>query len=171
MRPDKRLTAFSLSLVFLITFSAACSKKDPSVAIGKLIKKGTELAEQHKSRDLMKLTTENFSAHSGAYDKNHVRGILFAAFKHYGRFKVLYPSPSVDISEDGNTAQAVIYVTIFSQDKPIPGLKDLYNDPEKWLEAASEKADLYQLELDLIIEDKDWKVRTAEIEGYKGWGF
>ena len=132
-----------IAVVLLFTFS--CSQKDPSEAIRKFIDEGAELAEQHKLPDLMKLTTEDFTAQSGQQDKNSVRGILFAAFKHYGTFNILYPTPSIDIPDTGNTAEVSIYVTIVSQDKQIPGLRDLYNDPEKWLEKASEKDDLYNL--------------------------
>ncbi|MGD8844024.1 MAG: hypothetical protein PVI54_00865 [Desulfobacteraceae bacterium] len=62
-------------------------------------------------------------------------------------------------------------IWINRQNQAIPGLKALYDNPRKWFEAVGEKADLYQLELDLVNDGGDWLVGRARLEGFKGTGF
>lgn len=152
-----------LGVVLLITIGVSCTKKNDAAAIRQLIQKGADLAEKQEIGNLIELTTKDFSAHPGNHNQRSVRGILFMAFRHYGRFKIHYPQPSVEIIEAGRTARAMLHFIIVSQDKPIPGLKELYEDPQRWIEVASEKADLYQLQLDLVKTDGDWQVKTARM--------
>jgi hypothetical protein len=77
----------------------------------------------------------------------------------------------VGLLPDRAGARATIHFLIVRQDQSIPGLKELYDNPRKWIEKAGEKADLYQLELVLRKEEGDWLVSDAELEGFKGTGF
>jgi len=129
------------------------------------------MAERHEIGDLMELTVKGFAANPGNHNAAEVRGILFSAFRHYGDFDIRYPRPAVTIEEPGGGAAAVIYFMIVRREYDIPGLKELYDDPQRWLELASEKADLYQLKLDLTKDGGRWRVRQATLEGFKGWGF
>ena len=159
-------------LVFVILIAGmSCSKKDDTVLIRKVIANGAQLAQEHQIGDLLRLATEDFSASPGNHDARSVKGILFVAFQHYGTFAVHYPRPSVDVAEGGESAKAKFQFIIISQDRTIPGLKELYDDPQKWIETASEKADLYQLDLGFVKAKGDWLVKTAHMEGFKGWGF
>jgi hypothetical protein len=154
-----------------ICLSAGCAKKDDAAAIRQLIDQGARLAEEHQIGALLKLATKDFTAMPGPFDAAKVKGILFMAFQHYGAMAVHYPRPSVEVAGNAESASATIHFIIVSKDKPLPRLKELYDDPQQWLEAASEKADLYQLELAWVKTGGDWRVRQAELKGFKGWGF
>ena len=158
-----------LYLVLVILIQCGCTKKDDIQVINEMIDQGAHFAEMHQIGDLMDMTSDDFKAQKGAHNAKSVRPILFAAFKHYGKFNILFPEPTVDI--DHNRATAVIYFMIISQDRKIPGLKDLYNDPIRWIEVAGEKADLYQLKLNLSKKGRKWLVAIANLEGFKGLGF
>ena len=167
---------YSLSVVTtiaaIICFSIlSCGDRDDAAAIRKLIDHAKTLAEDHQIGDLMDLTTKGFSDSPGQHDARSVRGILFVAFKHYGTFDIRYPRPSVDVEKGATTAEATIHFMIVSQDKPMPELKDLYGDPQAWLEKAGEKADLYRLKLDLIKQEGDWRVQIADLSTLKGMTF
>ncbi len=162
------LVVKALVLLFLVV---TCSGKDDAAAIGKLIDKGANLATEKQIGDLMRLTTDGFTAGPGDYDARRVKGILFVAFQHYGNFSIRYPSPTVELIEDGKKAKATVYFVIVSKDKEIPSLKELYNNPKEWIEAAGEKADLYELKLDLVKDSGDWLIERAVLEGFKGYGF
>jgi hypothetical protein len=47
-------------------------------------------------------------------------------------------------------------------------LKELYEDPQGWLETVGEKADLYQLELQWVEVDGKWLVRRAYLTKFHG---
>ena len=162
---------FIVMAVFISLSIFSCGSKDDAAAIRKLIERGAELAEKHEIGDLMQLTADGFTAFPGSHDARSVRGILFVAFKHYGTFDIRYPRPSVEVQKDAPTARATIYFMIVSKDLAIPDLKDLYENPQEWLDKASEKADLYQLKLDLIKKSGDWRVQKAELAAFKGLTF
>lgn len=161
--PKVRYCLLYLGIGLLVILGGSCTKKDDVAAIRQLIQKGADLAEKQEIGDIIKLTTKDFSAYPGDHNQRSVRGILFMAFRHYGRFKIHYPQPSVEIIEAGRTARAAMHFIIVSQDKPLPGLKELYEDPQRWIEVASEKADLYQLQLDIVKTDNDWRVKIARM--------
>jgi hypothetical protein len=157
------------ALLIALTLTA-CGEKDDSRAVRRLIEKGTSLAQEHQIGDLMKLTTSDFSAKPGDHDARTVRGILLAAFKHYGHFEIHYPRPGVEVTAETSASAEVTFI-IVSKDKPLPGLKDLYDDPGRWVEQAGEKADLYRLQLELIKKDGDWRVARARLGGFDGRSF
>lgn len=154
-----------------ISMVLGCSAKDDTVQIRELIQKGTTLAQDHQIGDLVDLSTNDFIAYPGRHDRRSVKGVLFAAFRHYGQFKIHFPRPAVEIGTDEQQANATVYFIIVSQSRELPGLKELYDDPRQWLAAAGEKADLYQLKLQLLKKEGDWLVKQADLEGFKGTGF
>ena len=156
------------SLFFL---AAACTEKDDAQLIRTLIKKGAELAEDHDVGGIMELTTDDVVALPGHHNRMEIKRIIWSAFMHYGKFKILYPKPSVDLSDNGGSASCTIYLLIVKKERTIPELKDLYDDPRRWLEAVGENADLYQIKLQLLKTDGRWRVRQAQLEGFKGLGF
>lgn len=159
---------FILLLAFLFLFLSACSEKDEAEVIRQRIQKGAELAEQKKVGDLMAMTTDGFIADPGGNDPRAVKGILLRAFMYYGQFKLHFPKPTVEMADDGLSAAATLHFLIVRQNQTIPGLKDLYDDPRKWLETVGEKADLYQLEMSWVKTDGDWLVVSAKMAGFKG---
>lgn len=149
-----------VALIFVV-ISASCSQRDDAQVVRDIIAQCALLAEQKNIGGLLDFASEEFQAQPGRYDARSVKGILFAAFQRYGRFEIHYPRPVVKISPDGNEAEAILFFLIVSQDRAIPGLKELYEDPQGWLEAVGEKADLYQLELQWVKVDGKWLVRRA----------
>lgn len=170
----KRLSAMSGYLIGLCLGAillSACSEKDDTEAIRQLIVKGVALAEKKQLGDLMDLTTPEFVALPGNHDAQTAKGILFGAFLHYGKFKIHFPKPAVEMASDGNSADATVHFLIVRQNQSIPGIKELYDDPRQWIETVGEKADLYQLKLAMVKDGGDWLVGKAELEGFKGTSF
>ncbi|MGW8302171.1 MAG: hypothetical protein ACWGNO_08885 [Desulfobacterales bacterium] len=159
-------------MVFPVFFwAASCSQKDDVQLIRGLIKEGAALAEDHNVSGLMELTTEDVVAFPGHHNRLEIKRIIFAALMHYGKLKVLYPKPSVDLSTTNNSATCMIYLLIVKKDRTIPDLKDLYEEPRRWLEKVGENADLYQVKLQLLKKDGKWLVNQTHLEGFKGLGF
>jgi hypothetical protein len=154
----------------LIVFVPSCSQKDEVSAIRELIKKGAELAEDHDVGGIMELTTEDVVAIPGQHNRLGIKRIIWAAFRHYGKLKVLYPEPSVDLTSNENKASCRVYLLIVKKDRSFPELKELYKDPRRWLEEVGENADLYQLNLQMLKKNGDWLVKQAHLEGFKGIG-
>lgn len=162
-----------LVVLFLIPllFLPSCSKEDEAEKILGVIKEGAELAEKHDVSGLIKFTAEDFLAQPGQHGSREVRRILWFAFNHYGNFKVLYPEPSVKLGPKGQKAFARVYFLIVKREQSIPKLKELYKDPQGWIEEVGENADLYRLKLDLSKEKGDWLVKRALLEPFRGTGF
>jgi len=165
------LVRLGLLLLVLCFFLTSCARKDDTDVIRQLIKQGAMLAEKHDIRGLMKLTSEDFLAMPGQHDHNGVRRILWMAFRHYQEFKVMYPKPIIELESNGLTASATIYFMIVKKDVSFPKLTELYKDPQGWLEEAGENVDLYRLTLELLKKNRDWFVRRAHLEFFRGLGF
>jgi hypothetical protein len=149
----------------------SCPDKDDTEAIHRLIRKGAKLAEEHDVGELMQMTSEDFSAMPGKRGRDEVRGILWMAFRHYRQFKILYPEPGIDLLAGGDGATSRIYFLIVRKDRSYPDLNALYRDPQGWVEAVGENADLYRLTLDWARKKGDWIVTRAHLEPFKGYGF
>ena len=162
-----------LGLWCLVLFLSlmSCASKDDTEVIRQRVKQGALFAENHDIRGLMKLTSEDFLAMPGQHDHRGVRRILWMAFRHYGEFKVMYPKPRVEIEPNGRRAYAKIYFMIVKKDISFPGLTELYNNPQGWLEEAGKNADLYRLKLELLKKNRDWLVKQAHLEFFRGLGF
>ena len=162
---------FVVLILIAVSLLESCSPKDEETAIRELVKKGATLAEEQDIRGLMNLTTEDFVALPGDLRRQETRGILFMAFRHYQNFKILYPRPSVDLKPDKRSALAVFPFLIVKKETTLPKLKELYEDPQRWLETVGENADLYRLKLECVKQDGDWLVRQARLERFTGTSF
>jgi hypothetical protein len=156
---------------FSFLLAASCSETDDVRAIRALIKDAAEMAEDHNLSGIMELTTEDVVGFPGHHDRLAIKRFIFSAFMHYGKLKILYPRPSVDLSTTDNSANCGIYLLIVKKDRAIPDLKDLYDEPRRWLEKVGENADLYQIKLQLLKIDGTWRVHQAHLEGFRGLGF
>ena len=165
------LVWLALFFPILSLFLPSCARKDDTDVIRQLVKQGAILAEEHDIGGLMKLTSEGFLAMPGQHDYRGVKRILWMAFTHYKEFRVIYPEPSVELEPGGLDASAKIYFMIVKKDRSYPKLKKLYKDPKGWLEETGENVDLYLLRLELLKKNKDWFVRRAHLEPFKGLGF
>jgi hypothetical protein len=169
--PGKKSAGKAILWPILFVFLVTCSDKDDVAAIRELIKKGAALAEDHDVGGIMDLTTEDLVAHPGQVNRLEIKRIIWRAFRHYGKLKVLYPKPSVDVSPKDNTAACKAYLLIVKKDQAFPDLKEFYDDPRRWLETVGENADLYQMKLQMIKKEDKWWVQQAHLEGFKGYGF
>jgi len=173
MTHNKNLTKIMIPAMVFFSFllAASCSETDDVRAIRALIKDAAEMAEDHHLSGIMELTTEDVVGFPGHHDRLEIKRFIFSAFMHYGKLKILYPRPSVDLSTTDNSANCGIYFLIVKKDRAIPDLKDLYDEPRRWLEKVGENADLYQIKLQLLKIDGTWRVHQAHLEGFKGLGF
>lgn len=169
-RRTKRIITTLSGAVFFI-MAAACAQKDDVAAIRALIQKGAALAEAHDISGMMALATDDIVAQPGTRNRLEIKRIIWSALMHYGKVRILYPKPSVDLYNEDNQASCGMYVLIVKKDRVVPDLKDLYDDPKNWLETVGENADLYQLKLELVKTDGRWRVRKAYLEAFKGMGF
>jgi hypothetical protein len=65
----------------------------------------------------------------------------------------------------------MIYFLIVRKDRSYPNLNELYQDPQGWVEAVGENADLYRLTLDWAGQKGEWVATRAHLEPFKGYGF
>ena len=158
-----------LAISFLSSVSYGCSgceEKDDEKAILKLIETGVLLAEQHKVGKVMDLATDNFTAMPGKKDKEEVRSTLMFVFMRYGKFRIKCPKPKISVTSM-DTAHVKVPYVVLREGSLIPDLKELYNDPGKWVEEVGKTADPYYLELWLVKTGGGWKVDKAEIQGFR----
>jgi hypothetical protein len=166
------LSLIRVGLYFILIWSLtlSCSKKEDVSLILHLIQESARLAEAHRVRALMDLTTEDFQATPGRHDRRETGKILWRVFRHYGDFKILYPEPAVDFKSDG-AATATLYFVIVKEERTYPELKRLYKDPKGWLEEVGGNADLYRLTIGFVKKNPDWVVKSSLLEPFNGLGF
>jgi hypothetical protein len=162
------LRAACLTAVVLCT---ACSRGDDAEAIRALISEGARLAEAHDVGGLTELATADFVAQPGGYDRDSVRGVLLQAFLYYGRFHLVFPTPSIDVDATGDSARATVHFVIVRREGPLPDLEGLVDDPRAWLAQAGKAVDLYRLQVDFAKEGRIWRVRRAVLEPFNGMGW
>jgi hypothetical protein len=163
----KTSSCFILILFFLLS----CSGSDDEEAILNLIKEGARLAEEQNVSELMAFTYDDFIASPGRHDRGKVKRILWLVFKRYKKFKILYPEPTIEIEENGSKAVVKIYFVIVRRDRSFPELKDFIKDPQGWIEEVGNKADLYQLDLELSKSGGEWLIEGARARSLKGQRF
>jgi hypothetical protein len=83
----------------------------------------------------------------------------------------MYPEPSVDLESNGTGAFATVYFLIVRKEQSVPNIKELYKNPQDWLQEVGENADLYRLKLEWSKQNGDWLVRKALLEPFRGLGF
>lgn len=159
-----------LVIIFACCLSS-CSKKDDIALILSLVEKAEVLAEEHDTGKLMELTSKKFTAQDGKLKRQEVRKFLWLTFRRYGKFDLLFPEPTVEISDKEQSATVVVYFLIVKKEQPLPDLEKLYKDPERWLEEVGELADLHRLNLQFLKKGDKWQVTYAKIEPYRGFGF
>jgi hypothetical protein len=155
----------------LILASAFCSRKDDERALRELVKKAAHFAEQHDIGGIMDLTTADFQAQPGNFDRRGAKSILFMTFMHYGELKVFHPQPGIDLESSEGGPYVSFPFLIVKKDQSLPELKELYNDPKGWVEKAGESADLYRFKLKVTKADGNWLVNRASLQRFTGMGF
>lgn len=163
--------AFLLLLGFACIILSCAEKEDDIALILNLIQKAEVLAEEHDTGKLMEFTSKDFKAQDGRLNRQQVRKFLWLSFRRYGNFNLLFPEPAVEVSKNKKSATAIVHFLVVKKEQPLPDLKKLYKDPERWLEEVGELADLYRLNLMFLKKDDKWLVNTAKIEPYRGLGF
>jgi hypothetical protein len=163
---------FSLACLFgaALLSCAKCQEEDDEKVLRGMIRQAADLAARHELGELISMTTDDFTARPGHRTRQEVKGILLLAFRRYGDFTVQHPRPTVEVAPSKLTATAHMPFLIVRQGVDFPDLSDLYEDPERWLEEAGEKADAYFLELWFRKTDDGWRVEKAEIQGTRGVG-
>ena len=119
----------------------------------------------------MDLTSEDFQAQPGNFDRRGAKSILFMTFRHYGELKVFHPQPDVDLESTEGGSSVSFPFLIVKKDQSLPELKELYNDPKGWVQKAGESADLYRFKLKVTKVDGNWLVNRATLERFTGMGF
>ena len=142
----------------------ACSGQDDVAAIRELIKKASGLVEEHAVGDIMDMTAEDFLAMPGKLDRRRTKRLLWLVFKKYGKLRVAHPIPSVQVEESRATARFPFL--LIKKDRPLPALKDVYEDPQRWVEEIGEKGEVYSMELTLVKTGDGWVVTRAQVDRY-----
>jgi len=155
-----------ITLVLSLSFLTACSRTPGEEAIYQLVEDGVNMAESHDLGGMLNLLEDGFIGGPGNYSKQEVRRILFVMLKRYGKFRILYPRPSIQLSEDGHVAIVKMNFLIASKQQPFPELDLLYSEPTAWLAAVDKSADLYTLSMELDVESGEWLLRKARITGF-----
>ncbi|MFO8070619.1 MAG: hypothetical protein R6V85_01980 [Polyangia bacterium] len=163
--------ALIASVCSLSSACSSCEEQDGETAIRQLISRAASLAERHELGELMRMTTQDVTARPGRMSRAEIKGALLVAFRRYGQFSIEHPRPSVEVEEDGVEASADLPFLVVRENREVPDLKDLYDDPQRWLEEVGELADLYFLDLRLIKEEDAWRVEGVRIRGTRGRGF
>jgi len=158
-------------VLLFIFISASCSSKGDEKALEEMVQKAANLAEAHDIGGIIKLTTKDFEARPGGLNRREAKRILFMAFRHYGKLKVLYPKPSVDLESEKSRSTLSFPFLIVKKNQSLPALERLYNNPKGWMEAVGEGADLYRFKLKAEKIDGDWLVKSACLERFTGLGF
>ncbi len=158
-------------VLLLIFIFASCSSKGDEKALEEMIQKAANLAEAHDIGGIINLTTKDFEAQPGGLNRRETKRILFMAFRHYGKLKVFYPKPSVDLESEKSRSTLSFPFLIVKKNQSLPALERLYNDPKGWMEAVGEGADLYRFKLKAEKMDGDWLVKSACLERFTGIGF
>ena len=169
--PNPRNFAFLLLLGFVCIFPSCAEQEDDVTLILGLVQKAEILAEEHDTGKLMEFTSKEFKAQDGRLNRKQVRKFLWLSFRRYGQFDLLFPEPAVKISENKQSATAIVHFLVVKKEQPIPDLEKLYKDPERWLKEVGELADLYRLNLEFLKKDNKWLANVAKIEPYRGLGF
>jgi hypothetical protein len=162
---------FRATLLVTALLCAACSRGDDAQAIRALIAEGARLAEAHDVGGLAELATADFVAEPGGYDRDSLRGVLLQAFLYYGRFRVVFPPPSIEVDAGGDAAQGEIHFLIARREEPVPDLAGLVDDPRRWLARAGKTVDLYRLQVEFAKERRRWRARRAVLEPFNGMGW
>lgn len=157
---------FCIIVMLFLLLLNGCSKTDREEEVYRLIQQVVELAEGHKLGGVMDLTQDGFTVDPGNRSSNEVRRVLFVTFKRFGEFRILYPKPSVRLSEDEGTAIVKMNFLITKKDKTFPELELLYADSAAWLKSVDERSDIYTLSMELGYETGDWLVKKARISGF-----
>ena len=163
----KRPVFWIISLIIL----TSCSEKDDTSVIRELIEQGAKLAENQDINGLMKLTTEDYIASPGKHDNREVKTIIWLAFKHYRKFKIVYPEPAISLQTNNKKALSTLKFLIIKREQSLPDLNELWENPEKWLKELGESADLYQLKLEWVKSKGNWLVKATHLAPFRGLGF
>jgi hypothetical protein len=160
-----------MAVGIIVISLTCCAPRDDEVMLRELVKKAAELAEEHNIGGLVDLTTEDFKAKPGNFDRIGTKRMLFVTFRHYGELDVLYPRPNVDLRSKDKGPSVTFPFLIVRKGQPIPDLKELYENPGEWIEKVGESADLYGLRLDVAKKGDTWLVKEAHLETFSSPGF
>ena len=155
----------------LILVFPFCSPRDDERALRELVEKAARFAEKHDMAEIMDLTTEDFRARTGNFDRRGAKRILFMAFRHYNKLRVFHPQPSVELESEAGGASVSVPFLIAKKDQSLPELKELYRDPMGWIERVGESGDLYRFKLKTVKVKGNWLVKRANLEKFTGMGF
>ncbi|MCP4600049.1 MAG: nuclear transport factor 2 family protein [Proteobacteria bacterium] len=153
----------NLSPGLLTSGCSKCETFDDETQIRKLIEDAAKSAEKRDIKELLELLTEDFVASPGAKDRQAIKGILFIAFRRYGKFTVEFPRPVVNVDPSLSYAEAATPFLIVRKGQDIPGLSDLYDDPKAWIDKIGNLADPYHLDIWFIKKGDEWLVRKAHL--------
>ena len=144
---------------------SGCDEPDDEQQIRALFAEAVALAEKNDLGELMELATEGFVVEPGSVSRQEVRATLLLAFRRYGRFSVVHPTPTVDLAEDRLSATAELPFLVLREGEAAPDLGELVDDPERWFEGVAEMGDAFYLKLRLEKTDDGWRAAKARLRG------
>ena len=158
-----------LLLAFIIAVAlAGCEKPDDVTQIRTIVLDIVDRAQAHDISGMMEHATRDFSASPGSHDEQKVRGVLLISFRRLGKFQLKHPEPGIKLGKDARTATVSLPFLVVREGQEMPDLSSVTNDPAAWLDQAQTAVgDPYTVKMDLTKTGDGWKVREAEISGFK----
>ena len=161
----RNLSSMLVLLIASLPGCSGCEEPDDEQQIRALIAEAVSLAEQNDLGGLMETATDGFVVEPGSVSRQEVKGTLLLAFRRYGRFSVVHPTPDVTLAEDGRSATAELPFLVVRDGEAAPDLGELADDPERWFEGVAEMGDAFYLKLRLEKTDDGWRAAKAWLRG------
>jgi len=138
-----------VAILALICSFTACGRDDtPEAQIRRYVEAGEKAAEARDIGDIKKLISEKYSDEHGRTRRDIV-AVTARYFYSQKNIHILTRISELSFS-DPDRAMLQLYVAMTGQD--VSDLDALLNM----------RADLYRFDIELVREDKEWKLRTAD---------
>lgn len=162
MRFTKKLSTICLALLItpILAIGAGCEESAEGREIELLVDDIESALERGSAKQLLANTTGDFVSLPGRQGRRAVSRQLYLMFRLHGALEALHPRPEIEV-ESADTAQLSVPFLLVPQGAGAPGLDALYDDPEAWIERATQIDDVSFADFSLVRRGDRWLVQTA----------
>ncbi len=137
-----------------------CDGADEEQGPVSVVSEGVGLLESSKVGGALKLTTKDFVAFPGRLDRKAVSRRMVSFFRTHGEIDIVYPTPEVEVVEDGNAALVTTPFVVAKKGVSTESLDQLSDDPEAWEKEASRFTTVEHAEISLVKQNDLWRVQS-----------